>query len=454
MTATIRSTTRILWMTCVGLSTSWAALTDEEFDYMVTNCRFIPQNYFEWLRGFRFDPKRISTWIDEHGHLHIEASDFMYKVTLYEIAVLTTVSTLRNSTHAADMSGVMTRLKEKIALSNAEHLLFSDFGTRRRFSFEVHRAVMEYIRRDMKEDPEGTRYCYKFDISKFYESVGQDFVMYCVRRVFKDKKLIAMLDNFVRLMPQGISIGLRSSQGLGNLLLSVFLDHYLKDKYGVRHFYRYCDDGVVLGDAKSELWKIRDAVHFQVTQIGLTVKPDERVFPVDEGIDFLGYVIYPDHVRLRKRIKQKFARKMHEVKSRKRRRELVASFYGMAKHADCNMLFNKLTGKKMRSFKDLNVSYKPEDGKKRFPGSVVSIRELVNLPIIVKDFETGIRTEQGEDRCIVAIEMNGEAKKFFTNSEEMKNILAQVSEMPDGFPFETIIRTETFGKGRTKYVFS
>ena len=301
--------------------------------------------------------------------------------------------------------------------------------------------LMEYIRRDMKEDPEGTRYCYKFDISKFYESVGQDFVMYCVRRVFKDKKLIAMLDNFVRLMPQGISIGLRSSQGLGNLLLSVFLDHYLKDKYGVRHFYRYCDDGVVLGDAKSELWKIRDAVHFQVTQIGLTVKPNERVFPVDEGIDFLGYVIYPDHVRLRKRIKQKFARKMHEVKSRKRRRELVASFYGMAKHADCNMLFNKLTGKKMRSFKDLNVSYKPEDGKKRFPGSVVSIRELVNLPIIVKDFETGI-------------EMNGEAKKFFTNSEEMKNILAQVSEMPDGFPFETIIRTETFGKGRTKYVFS
>ena len=70
---------------------------------------------------------------------------------------------------------------------------------------------------------------------------------------------------------------------MGNLLLSVFLDHYLKDKYGVRHFYRYCDDGVVLGDAKSELWKIRDAVHFQVAQIGLTVKPDERVFPVDEA---------------------------------------------------------------------------------------------------------------------------------------------------------------------------
>ena len=108
----------------------------------------------------------------------------------------------------------------------------------------------------------------------------------------------------------------------------------------------------------------------------------------------------------------------------------------------------------MRDFKSLNVAYKPEDGKKRFPGTVVSIRELVNLPIVVKDFEMGIKTEQGEDRCIVAIEQNGEAKKFFINSEEMKNILQQIKEIPDGFPFETTIKTESFGKGRTKYVFS
>lgn len=314
--------------------------------------------------------------------------------------------------------------------------------------------LKEYIQRDMQDDPEGTRYCYKFDIAKFYESVNQDFVMYCVRRIFKDAKLIAMLDNFVHLMPHGISIGLRSSQGLGNLLLSVFLDHYLKDRYGVRHFYRYCDDGVILAGSKAELWVIRDTVHELIEDIDLKVKPNERVFPVTEGIDFLGYVIYPDHSELRKRIKKRFARKMHTVKSRKRRRELIASFYGMAKHANCNHLFNKLTGKKMRSFKDLNVAFKPEDGKKRFAGAVVSIRELVNLPIIVKDFETGIKTEQGEDRCIVSIEMNGEAKKFFTNSEEMKNILNQIREMPDGFPFETTIKTEAFGKGRTKYVFS
>ena len=184
------------------------------------------------------------------------------------------------------------------------------------------------------------------------------------------------------------------------------------------------------------------------------MKKNERIFPSSTGIDFLGYVIRLDYVRLRKRIKKKFARRIKRVKSKKRRGKLIDSFYGMAKHANCNNLFYKLTGKKMRSFKELNVGYQPVDGKKRFKGTMVRIRELVNLPIVVIDYELGIKTEQGNDRCLVAIEQDGETMKFFTNSEEMKNILQQVSEMEDGFPFKTIIKAEAFGKGKTKYVFS
>lgn len=315
--------------------------------------------------------------------------------------------------------------------------------------------LMKYICDDMRRDPEGTAICYKADIRKFYENIDQDTVMQCVRRVFKDPVLIVLLERFVRLMEQGLSLGLRSSQGLANLLLSMVLDHPLKDGDAVPYYYRYCDDLVVLSGDKRYLWQVRDRIHQLLGTVGLEIKPNERVFPSSEGIDFLGYVIYSgDHVELRKRIKQKMARKMSEVKSRKRRDVLTASFYGMAKHANCNNLFNTLTGKEMKSFKDLGVSYAPADGKKRFPGPSVSIRELVNLPIIVKDFETGIKTDQGDDRTLVAIEQNGEPKKFFTSSIEMRNILEQIREVPDGFPFETTIRAETFGKGKTKYVFS
>lgn len=103
--------------------------------------------------------------------------------------------------------------------------------------------LLDYIRRDLEEHPEEMRYAYKFDIRKFYESIDQDFMMYALRKMFKDRVLLTMLERFVRMMPKGLSIGLRSSQGFGNMLLSMFLDHYLKDEKGYRHFYRYCDDG-------------------------------------------------------------------------------------------------------------------------------------------------------------------------------------------------------------------
>ena len=125
--------------------------------------------------------------------------------------------------------------------------------------------------------------------------------MECVRRVFKDRTLLVLLERFVRMMPSGISIGLRSSQGLGNLFLSDNLDHHVKDKCGVPYYYRYCDDIVVLGKAKSELWKVRDIIHGRLSLAGLEVKPNERIFPVSEGIDFLGYVIRPGYTLLRKR---------------------------------------------------------------------------------------------------------------------------------------------------------
>ena len=108
----------------------------------------------------------------------------------------------------------------------------------------------------------------------------------------------------------------------------------------------------------------------------------------------------------------------------------------------------------MRSFKDLKVTYKPANGQKYFPGDTISIRDLVNLQIIVHDFQLGVKTREGEDRCVVSIEMGGQMKKFITNSDEMKNVLSQIGEMEDGFPFETTIKAQSFGNGKTKYVFT
>lgn len=257
--------------------------------------------------------------------------------------------------------------------------------------------LKEYIQKDIELDPAGTKYCYKFDIRKFYESVDQDFMMYALRRMFKDKTLLTMFERFVRLMPHGLSIGLRSSQGFGNLLLSVWIDHYLKDELGVRHFYRYCDDGVVLAGSKRQLWLIRDAIHERLGIARLEVKANERVFPVSEGIDFLGYVIYgANHTRLRKCNKKNAARKLHRIKSKRRRQEVIASLYGQCKHANCHNLFYRLTGIKMTEYKRLSstgIKPKYNDGKKRFGGMEVNLADLVGEEFLVVDFEVNLVTK-------------------------------------------------------------
>jgi hypothetical protein len=325
-----------------------------------------------------------------------------------------------------------------------------------------------YIERDIRQDPYGTMYGYKFDISKCYDTVIHDFVRYALGRIFKDKKLLAIFDQFLAAFEHsafeamyaegvGLSMGLRSSQGFLNTLLSEFLDHYLKDRYRVKHDYRYCDDGLTLNGMKRVLWKHHDIVHERVEAIGQKVKPNDRVFPITEGLDFLGYVIYPTHTLMRKRVKKSFARKLHKVKSRKRRQELVASFYGMAKHANCRHLMKKLlTIKEMKKFSELGVSYTPLDGKKRFSGEIVRLGAIVNKEIEVHDFERNVKTAHGDERYLISFrdKSNGEFGKFFTNSEEMKSILESLSKMDDAFPFETVIRSEIYAGGKTKYKFT
>lgn len=76
----------------------------------------------------------------------------------------------------------------------------------------------------------------------------------------------------------------------------------------------------------------------------------------------------------------------------------------------------------------------------------------MNVPIVIEDFETDIKTKEGEGRYLVLITENGVHKKFFTNSEEMKNLLDQMRER-DMLPVETIIRKVAMGK-ITKYKFT
>lgn len=319
-----------------------------------------------------------------------------------------------------------------------------------------------YLFRRMVNDtlgnPAETKYVYKIDIKKYYQSIPQDVLMFVVKRCFKDKKLLGILEGCVKMLPSGISIGLRSSQVLGNLLLDYYLDHVLKDRLGVKYYRRYCDDIVIQAGSLHELTGITRIVRDCISWIGLEIKGNSQVYSIDHrGINFLGFILEGSgRIRIRKHIKHRFAKRWSRVKSITRKRQLISSFYGIAKHAHLKKLFKDITGIDMNKFSDFGFVFTASDGKKRFDIPSYPLGELQNKTVIIEDYETGITTKEGTDRYVVKFrdESGVGDGKFFTNSEEMKQALDKVSEIEGGFPFETTIKRKKFGDNKYKYVFS
>lgn len=315
----------------------------------------------------------------------------------------------------------------------------------------AHRLFRK-MRSDIRHNREGTQFFYKCDIRKFYKNIRHDIMKKTLHRYVTDKNLLPMLDSFIDLLIEGISIGLRSSQFYGNILLS-HLDHRMKETEHCRYYYRYCDDITVLGGDKKELWHWHDVVHEETEKLGLSIKPDEAVRPISEAIDFLGYVDNGKYSRLRKRTKQKAARKLHKVKSRRRRQEIIGSLKGMSKWGDCGHLFKTLTNNNMKEFKDLHTEYRTSDGKKMFDGIDVSLRNLVNLHITILDFEEEVKTRNGPRTLVNFQYDDGRKGKYFTDDKKQLSDLQQLAAQGE-IPFGTIVGTETFGNGKIRYKFT
>lgn len=370
----------------------------------------------------------------------------------------------------------------------------------------LHNVVEE----DLLADPDGMKYYYQCDIFHFYDTISQEIMKAQVREYTTDPVVLPMIDNFVTLLPEGLSKGLRSSQSLANLHLND-VDHAMCAEVGYHttdagtemliygasaltidgkevrfHYYRYCDDIVMIAATKKELWRLRNILVEQLAKLGLKIKPNEAVRPLRDGLDYLGYVTYVDdskpqravYSRIRKRTKQKFARRIKRVKSRKRRQALIGSFFGMAAHADCRNLlkslitpieFNKLKHKrKMKDFRDFNIKPTTFNGKKSFKGTNISGSELDRRCIVVVDYETDLTptweseaynqrlqdaslkgidpnlVQKPKSKTLISIIHEGKMRKLWTGDNEIKQILQQVPE--NDFPFFVAVEIDYSGR--------
>lgn len=141
---------------------------------------------------------------------------------------------------------------------------------------------------------------------------------------------------------RGIPIGNLTSQFFANLYLNDF-DHFVKESLRCRHYLRYVDDITVFGDDKAWLWDMKRRMEDFLDCERLSLHENKTfVIPVAEGVDHLGYRVFPDHRRLRKDNGYRFARKLRRMRllygeGRATLKEIdasVQSWIGHARHAD------------------------------------------------------------------------------------------------------------------------
>jgi RNA-directed DNA polymerase len=200
----------------------------------------------------------------------------------------------------------------------------------------IHAAAVA-IKKALR-DTTGSQYCLKLDIRKFYPSIDHQVLKQLLRRKFKDQDLLWLLDEIID-STEGLPIGNYLSQYFANFYLSYF-DHWIKEDLKVKYYFRYADDLVILSNSKPYLHGLlSDIRNYLHDKLKLSVKDDYQVFPVeDRGIDFVGYVFFHTHTRLRKSIKQNFARMLVHNRNSKS----IASYNGWASHCNSRHLMKKL----------------------------------------------------------------------------------------------------------------
>lgn len=170
------------------------------------------------------------------------------------------------------------------------------------------------------------RYAYvlPLDVRQFFPSVDHQILISTLARFIWDEKILQLCrlilqggegvlageydpvcfpgdDLLAILRPRGLPIGNLTSQFWANVYLNP-LDHFIKRRLGCPAYLRYVDDMLLFGNDRRELATWRQAVIEELTRMRLTVhEKSAQVRPCRCGLPFLGFQLFQDHRRLKRK---------------------------------------------------------------------------------------------------------------------------------------------------------
>lgn len=210
----------------------------------------------------------------------------------------------------------------------------------------IHQGVLrlqEFIRKVTRN---GTipAYYIQLDIQNYFMTIDKEILFSLIARKVKDEDVLRLsrvlifhdcTENYIfrgdprglkNIPPhktlfhapqnKGLPIGNLNSQFFANVYLNG-LDQFVKHELKCRYYLRYCDDFVLLSRDREELLRWREQIE---TYLRETLKLElnekrQRLQPVSNGIDFLGYIVQRDYLLVRRRVVNNLRSKLKEYQS-------------------------------------------------------------------------------------------------------------------------------------------
>jgi len=215
------------------------------------------------------------------------------------------------------------------------------------FSCQINKGTHKAIRRFRKyisivsENNTKTVWVLKCDVKKFFASIDQRALMEILQEYIADTDIINLLSEIIGSFysteaVKGLPLGNLTSQLFSNIYMNKF-DQYVKHQLKVEYYVRYADDFVILSQDKKWLEDAVPAIsNFLSDNIKLQLHPD-KVFikTIASGVDFLGWINFPDHKVLRNNTKRRMFR---NIVNKQGRFETVQSYLGLIKHGNADKI--------------------------------------------------------------------------------------------------------------------
>ena len=134
----------------------------------------------------------------------------------------------------------------------------------------------------------------KADIHHFFASIDHDLLKRKLIVLFEkrnlDFEILDLLFTYID-TTAGLPLGYQTSQLFALMFLDEF-DHAIKERFGVRYYGRQMDDFFIIDESKERLQGLLRDIRTIVGGLGLELNNKTAIFPLRNGIDFLGFHAY------------------------------------------------------------------------------------------------------------------------------------------------------------------